>query len=61
MEIKNLFDDAAYSEIVNRINLLSSDTERQWGKMTVSRMLAHCKEAFKVPLSKNPIHPVKTN
>lgn len=49
--MKNLFDKDAYTEITNRINALTPQTQRQWGKMSVSQMLAHCKEAFKVPLS----------
>jgi len=31
--------------------MLSPQTQRQWGKMDAAQMLAHCKEAFKVPLS----------
>ena len=49
--MKNLFDKDAYTEIINRINSLTSQTQRQWGKMNVAQMLAHCKEAFRVPLS----------
>ncbi len=49
--MKNLFDKDTYTEITNRINTLTSESQRQWGKMNVSQMLAHCKEAFKVPLS----------
>lgn len=49
--MKNLFDKETHTEIINRINCLTPDTQRQWGKMIVSQMLAHCKEAFKVPLS----------
>lgn len=49
--MKNLFDKDIYSEITNRINSLSVESQRQWGKMNVAQMLAHCKEAFKVPLS----------
>jgi hypothetical protein len=49
--MKNLFDKDTYTEIINRINALTSQTQRQWGKMEVAQMLAHCKEAFKVPLS----------
>lgn len=49
--MKNLFDKSAYTEIINRINSLSLQSQRQWGKMTVAQMLAHSKEAFKVPLS----------
>ena len=55
MEVKNLFDKAAFSEIVERINRLTPESQRKWGKMSVSQMLAHCKEAFKVPLSDKPV------
>ena len=51
--MKNLFDKTAYDEIISRINSLGPASQRQWGKMDVSQMLAHCKEAFKVPLSKS--------
>lgn len=49
--MKSLFDSNTYQEITTRINKLSPETQRQWGKMDVAQMLAHCKEAFKVPLS----------
>ena len=49
--MKNLFDKDTYSEITNRINALTPGSQRLWGKMNVAQMLAHCKEAFKVPLS----------
>lgn len=49
--MKNLFDKETYNEICNRMNNLSSGSQRQWGKMNAAQMLAHCKEAFKVPLS----------
>ena len=49
--MKNLFDKDTYTEITGRINALTFQSQRQWGKMNVAQMLAHCKEAFKVPLS----------
>lgn len=49
--MKNLFDQDSYNEIIERINKLSPGSQRQWGKMQVAQMMAHCKEAFKVPLS----------
>lgn len=55
LEVKNLFDESAYQDIVERINKLSASTERTWGKMNVAQMLAHCKQAFKVPLSPKPL------
>ena len=49
--MKNLFDKDTYSEIISRINGLTPNSQRQWGKMNPAQMLGHCKEAFKVPLS----------
>lgn len=41
MEIKNLFDPAVKADIVNRINNLTAESQRQWGKMDVAQMLSH--------------------
>jgi hypothetical protein len=48
--MKNLFEKAVVEEILNRLNNLSPQTPGKWGKMNVAQMLAHSKEAFKVPL-----------
>ena len=53
--MKNLFDAIAFNEITERMNRLSPNSTAQWGKMKVAQMLAHCKEAFKVPLSERKI------
>ena len=53
--MKNLFDKDSYEEIIRRINTLTPASQRLWGKMEVAQMLAHCKEAFKVPLSDKKI------
>jgi len=50
--MKSLFDQAVYEEITGRLNKLSLQSVRCWGKMNAAQMLAHCQEAFKVPLSK---------
>jgi Protein of unknown function (DUF1569) len=53
--MKNLFDKSTLEEVINRLNQLTPQSQRQWGKMEVAQMLAHCKEAFKVPLSDKPL------
>lgn len=53
--MKNLFEKDTYDEITNRINALTPETPNQWGKMNVAQMLAHCKEAFTVPLSEKKL------
>ena len=49
--MKNLFDKDTHTEIINRLNTLTPQTQHRWGKMNVAQMLAHCKAAFTVPLS----------
>lgn len=41
MEVKNLFDPTVKIEIIDRINKLTSQSERLWGKMDAAQMLAH--------------------
>lgn len=54
MDVKNLFDKTAFTELTERLNILTPESKGLWGKMNVSQMLAHCKEAFKVPLMEKP-------
>ena len=53
--MKSLFDKEANEEIILRFSKLSSQSQRQWGKMDAAQMMAHCKEAFRVPLSETAI------
>lgn len=48
MEVKNLFDPAVKQEIINRINKLNPQSQRQWGKMDVAQMLAHLQPAIRI-------------
>lgn len=41
MEVKNLLDPAVKQDIISRINKLTPEAQRQWGKMDVAQMLAH--------------------
>lgn len=53
--MQNLFDTDTYTDMVSRLNNLSPENKAEWGKMNVAQMLAHCKEAFKVPLSEKKL------
>src|SRR5712691_10485580 len=46
MRMKNLFETAAANEITDRMAHLRPDSARQWGKMNVAQMLAHCSAAI---------------
>lgn len=53
--MKNLFELPVYEEVLQRLAALRADSPAQWGKMNAGQMLAHCREAFKVPLSTQPM------
>ena len=40
--MKSIFQKESFDEIISRINKLTPTTQRQWGKMNVDQMLAHC-------------------
>lgn len=42
LKMKSVFDRNSVDEILKRIDSLNADTKAQWGKMSVSQMLAHC-------------------
>ena len=44
--VKSLFEAAAVNDITDRMEHLSLDSERQWGKMNVAQMQAHCSAAI---------------
>lgn len=40
--MKSTFDNTTREELVLRINLLTKNSQAQWGKMNVYQMLKHC-------------------
>ncbi|MFT6843369.1 MAG: hypothetical protein ACJASR_002147 [Psychroserpens sp.] len=46
--MKDIFDETVSNEIIERINLLTPNSERKWGKMTVDQMLAHCNVTYEL-------------
>lgn len=48
MEIKNLFDTVVKQDLLDRINNLTPQTQRQWGKMDVAQMLAHVQMPIRI-------------
>jgi hypothetical protein len=55
--MQSLFDTATYNSIVSRISTLSPQSERQWGKMNVSQMLAHCSNVVETGLGDKTLKP----
>jgi hypothetical protein len=46
MAFPNIFTKDVSDGIINRINNLKPDSQPQWGKMSVDKMLAHCSVAY---------------
>jgi len=44
--MKNLFEREAVGAVISRIDTLQPATRRQWGKMDVAQMMAHCSAAL---------------
>lgn len=44
--MKNLFETDALTEVISRIDTLKPSSARQWGKMDVAQMMAHCSAAL---------------
>ena len=42
MPLPNIFTKEVSNGLIDRINKLTPESQRQWGKMDVSKMLAHC-------------------
>jgi hypothetical protein len=40
--MKNLFEQEAVDEVITRLDTLQTNAQRQWGKMDVAQMMAHC-------------------
>lgn len=48
--MQNVFDAKEAQQYIDRINQLTPETQRKWGKMSVSQMLAHCNVAYSLAL-----------
>lgn len=46
--MKNIFDKEITNEVINRIDALTSKSQANWGKMSVSQMLAHCSVTYEM-------------
>ena len=53
--MKNIFEKKITGETINRINQLTQNTQRVWGKMSVAQMLAHCNVTYEMVYE--DIHP----
>ena len=53
--MKSIYEASTLRELTQRIDLLKPDTQRQWGKMDVGQMMAHCSAALEISLGDKPL------
>ncbi|MGN6647918.1 MAG: DUF1569 domain-containing protein [Cytophaga sp.] len=46
--MKNIFNQDIVTETINRIDQLTPESQPAWGKMSVSKMLAHCNVTYEL-------------
>jgi len=51
--MNNLFNQSDVFEILERIKKLTPNSQRQWGKMNSSQMLAHCNVSLETAMGRN--------
>lgn len=51
----SLYDPAGLQAMLSRLDALRPDSKRQWGKMDVAQMLAHCQQPLRVALGELPL------
>lgn len=52
LTMKNLYSPTDVAELLDRIQRLTPETHRLWGKMTVTQMLAHCQKSMETAMGK---------
>ena len=50
--MRNLFEPDAVQEVMTRIEQLKPTSQRQWGKMDVAQMMAHCSATLEMASGK---------
>lgn len=53
--VDSLYDTAGLATMLARLEGLQPDAIRQWGKMSVAQMLAHCQQPLRVALGELPL------
>ena len=51
----NLFESRDRAAMLARLESLRPDTKRQWGKMSIAQMLAHCQQPLRVAMGDLPL------
>lgn len=52
--MKSLFNESEYQEIRKRVETLQLNNTKQWGKMNIAQMMAHCSIGFEKAIGNQP-------
>lgn len=55
--MKNIFEKSITDEVISRINLLTAESNPQWGKMSVDQMVAHCNVTYELVYDNKHVKP----
>jgi len=55
--MKSLLEEEGYIEIKNRLQNLTENNARVWGKMDLGQMVTHCQFPLKIGIENKPIKP----
>ena len=50
--MKTIFDREAHDELQRRLEMISADSKREWGKMSPSQAMEHCARALDVAIGR---------
>ena len=53
--MKTVFDSDTHGELVDRLGKLTSDAERQWGKMSPAQMMEHTARTLEMATGQKPM------
>ena len=59
--MKNMFEAETRQEILNRLEKITAQSQRQWGTMTVDQMLWHINRPMAYALGELKLEPAKVN
>ncbi|WP_411031117.1 DUF1569 domain-containing protein [Spongiimicrobium sp. 3-5] len=53
--MKSIFEKTCYQEVLERIDMLTENSQANWGKMGVAQMCCHCKYPLELALGKKSL------
>lgn len=53
--MKTIFDPETHQELLERLSKLTSDSQRQWGKMSPAQMMEHTARALEMATGRKPM------